>query len=129
MRVFRTSRKQRHGCGGETDRNETLRRRCAAGAVAAGAAYLAVLTIAAVRPTALRQPVAYGLLTGSESVAALCTLGAVLAASEARRAKRASASARQVDDIDWAIHFGAEVAEAFPDRGLGNAVPRGPSIR
>lgn len=96
----------------------------------ASCGYLAVLTTTAVHPTALSAPATIGLLIGLGTVAAMCTLAAVLACDRVRRAERTKdSSCSQVDDIDWAIQFGVEVAEAFPDREAGKAAPRGPSIR
>lgn len=107
-----------------------LQRRCATGAIASSIGYLAVLTTTAVRPTALNAPATIGLLVAFGTPAALCALGAILVWAETQYAERAEASARrQADDIDWAIQFGARLAETFPDYELGNVVPRGPSIR
>lgn len=108
---------------------EHLRLRCAGGAVTASVGYLAVLTTASLRPHAMPEPVTYGLLVLCAVPAALCALGAILLRAEARHAEQAKASARQVDDIDWAIQFGARMAEAFPDYEVRNAAPRGPSMR
>lgn len=78
----------------------------------------------------MSDPVAIGLLISTGTVAGLCALGAVLTWAEARYAECARASDRsRVDELDWAIQFGARVADAFPDRGVPNTAPRGPSIR
>lgn len=99
----------------------------------ASTGYLTVLITTAVRPAAMSDPVTVGLLVGFGTVAALCTLAAMLVAAEARVASRVAAreqaTRREVDDIDWAIQFGARLAEAFPDYESGNAPRRGPSMR
>ncbi|NUQ98889.1 MAG: hypothetical protein HOY79_20790 [Streptomyces sp.] len=93
----------------------------------ASSGYLATLITTAVRPSALNDAATIGLLIGFGGIAGLCALGAILIRAEARYAERAKASAcSRVDDLDWAIQFGARVADAFPDRG---ASPRGPSMR
>lgn len=131
MRAFRLSRKQpRTDSGDEAEPLAALRRRCGAGAVGSGCCYLAVTILSVVHPSALSGPATFGLLIAFGTPATLCALGAVLLWTESRHAARAKSSSQsRVDEIDWAIHLGAEMAEAFPDRELGRAVPRGPSIR
>lgn len=98
-----------------------LRRRCANSAVAASVGYLAVLTTTAVRPTAMSDPVAIGLLIGTGTVAGLCALGAVLAWAVERMPQ--PSFDQQAETVEWAIRLGEDLADAY--RAAPSGGPRG----
>lgn len=111
MRSFRLSRKQPEEDSGDESELAKLRWRCRAGAAAGSSAYLAVLIIASLRPTALHEVVTYGLLVGSGTVAAMCTLGATLMWAVSR--VPVPPVGAEAEDIKWAIRFGEELADSF----------------
>lgn len=121
MRSFRSRKQLCSEPDEEEDPLGALRRRCKAGAFAASTAYLAVLTTAVVRPTAMHDPVADGLLFGFGTTAALCTLGAVLAWAMPRLPAPPckQRSEQQAEELKWAIRFGEDLADAFHATSAG----------
>lgn len=102
---------------------EDLRRRCAAGAIAASIGYLGVMALTVVRPSALNTPATVGLLVTFGTPAALCALGAVLTWAVARLPQGVGLQEieydRQAEDLKWAMRLGADMADAFQGASAG----------
>ena len=117
----RAARKQ-HTTESEAAPLAHLQRRYAAGAIGTGTAYLAVLTTTVVRPNAIQDPVAIGLLVGFGTVAGLCTLGAILTWMMSRLP--ALSNKGQAEEVEWAIRLGEELADAYRAAPAGGSASR-----
>lgn len=70
-----------------------------------------VLATTVVRPTAIHEPVAIGLMFGLGTAVALCALG-VLVASMMQHMPTPSDD-QHAEELKWAMRFGQDLADAF----------------
>ncbi len=101
-----------------------LRHRFTLGAAVCATVFAAAFVTDVVRGVQSDNMAVLGVELASAATGVLCGVSAVMA-----WALPLVAEARQADDVSWAWHLGAEVADAYPSARLNGAAPRTPNIR
>lgn len=101
-----------------------VRRRCTVGAVLAAAVFAAAFITDLLRATPDDDMMLSGVERAAAGIAMLCGMAATF--SWMLGHLNDWAEKQKADDMSWAFHLGANVADAYPP---DSTVPRGPNIR